>query len=41
MISLFKQYLGKKVIDATYADGTDMYYLLEDGTIVNSNGMLK
>ena len=33
--------LGKKVIDATYADGTDMYYLLEDGTIVNSNGMLK
>ena len=33
--------LGEKVIDATYADGTDMYYLLEDGTIVNSNGMLK
>ena len=33
--------LGKKVIDATYADGTAMYYLLEDGTIVNSNGMLK
>ena len=33
--------LGKKVIDATYADGTYMYYLLEDGTIVNSNGMLK
>ena len=33
--------LGEKVIDATYADGTDMYYLLEDGTIVNSNGRLK
>lgn len=33
--------LDEKVIDATYADGTDMYYLLEDGTIVNSNGMLK
>ena len=33
--------LGKKVIDATYADGIDMYYLLEDCTIVNSNGMLK
>ena len=33
--------LGENVIDATYADGTDMYYLLEDGTIVNSNGMLK
>ena len=33
--------LDEKVIDATYADGTDMYYLLEDGTIVNSNGRLK
>ena len=33
--------LDEKVIDATYADGTDMYYLLEDGTIVNLNGRLK
>ena len=32
--------LGQKVIDATYANGSDMYYLLQDGMLYNNNGPL-
>lgn len=34
------QNLGEKVIDATYADGTEIYYLLQNGTLFNDNGPL-
>ena len=30
--------LGQKVVDATYANGSDMYYLLQDGMLYNNNG---
>ena len=31
--------LGEKVVDATYANGSDVYYLLQDGKLYNNNGI--
>ena len=33
------QNLGEKVVDATYANGSDVYYLLQDGKLYNNNGI--